>query len=105
MKQHRILSEGGPISDNSGAVTGITYCDGMMVHFSAAPTTSEYFTVTLDSAAGAQYDTVLYKIDPSAASTTDIFWTETFALLPGDALRTTYANTDARIIGVTFRLR
>jgi hypothetical protein len=73
-----------------------------------APTTSEYLTITLASAGGSQYDAVLYKIDLSAASTTDIVITPAdlgIPLLTGDALKTTYANTDARRIGVSLLLR
>lgn len=105
MKTHTIEAVGGAINDTTGPVTGLTYCDGMTLHVSAAPTTSENFTVTLDSANGGNFDTVLYKIDLSAAATTDVFWTETFPLLPGDALRTSFANTDGRTIGITFFLR
>lgn len=106
MKVHRIHTEGGPILDTTAVMSGLTYCDAMLVHVSAAPTTSEYFTVTLVSAAGVTYNSVLYKLDLAAASTTDINLTDAFPpLLPGDALKTTYTNTDARTIGVTYILR
>lgn len=105
MKQHRILSEGAKIDNTFGPVKSETQVEALMLHVSSAPTTSEYLTVTLDSAAGAAYDTVLYRIDLSAASTTDVFWRESFTLHPGDALRTAYTNTDGRTIGVTFDMR
>lgn len=108
MKVHRIYADGVAINDTSGAMTGNCYLDAVLVHVNAAPTTSEYLTVTLDSVAGESYDTVLYKIDLSAASTTDIVITPSdlgVPVLTGDALKTTYANTDKRRIGITYLLR
>ena len=46
----------------------------IVVHLSAAPTTSENLTVTLDSNAGSAYDTVLFSIDPSADNLQDIVY-------------------------------
>ena len=108
MKLHRILAEGGAISDVTDVMTGDTYLDAVLVHVSTAPTTSEYFSITVESVAGSAYDTVLYRIDLSAASTTDIVLTPSdlgLPLLEGDALRTAYANTDGRTIGATYLLR
>jgi hypothetical protein len=105
MKQHTIHANGVAINDSTAVMTSTTYLDGMTVHFGVAPTTAENFVVTLDSASGAAYDTVLFRRDPATPATTDIYWAETLKLVPGDALKTTYTNTDARVIGVTFRLR
>ena len=68
----------------------------------AAPTTSENFTITLDANAGPNYDVLLYSLDPSAASTTDIFWQpdQPIVLEGGDAIDVVYANTDTRTWGV-----
>lgn len=105
MKRHMIAVEGAAIADTFGPVTALTYLDALRVHVSAAPTTSEYLTLTLDAREGAVYDTVLYRIDLSAASTADVLWVETVKLLPGDALRLTYTNTDGRTIGAVYELR
>jgi len=76
-------------------------------NFSAAPTTSENFTVELDANAGVIYNLLLYSLDPSAAATTDILWQpdEEIILEGGDAIDVTFANTDARNYGaqITFK--
>jgi len=108
MKVHRIYADGVAINDTTGAMTGNVYLDAVLVHIDTAPTTSEYLAITLDSVAETQHDVVIYKIDLSSASTTDIVITQSdlnLPLLTGDALRTTYANTDKRRIGVTYLLR
>jgi hypothetical protein len=105
-RRHTILAGGGAINDTFGPVTDALILDTLTVHVSSAPTTAGYFTVTLNSVAGAAFDTVLYKLDLSTASTTDVLVSGLGLLLvPGDALVTTYANADSRIVGVTFGLR
>ena len=70
------------------------------IHFGVAPTTSENLTITLDSASGAAYDTVLLTVDPSATSATSIVWTPIdLVLVQGDALVIEYTNTDTRTYG------
>jgi len=73
------------------------------VRLSAAPTTSESLNITLNSERGAEYDTVLYTINPAAQNATNVFWQpdHELCLWPGDAVDVTFANTDARIYGVT----
>lgn len=105
-KRHTILAEGSAIADTFGPVTSETWLDTVTVHVSAAPTTAGNFTVTLHSTAGANFDTVLYKLDMATISTTDVFLTGlNLLLVPGDALVTAYANADARTLGVTFGMR
>ena len=72
------------------------------LNMSAAPTTSENFTITLDANAGAVYDVLLYSLDLSTGSTTDIVWypDELFLLEAGDAVDVAYANTDVGTYGV-----
>lgn len=41
-------------------------------HWSAAPSDSENFTVTLDAGDGAAYDVLLDSVDPSSGSQTDL---------------------------------
>lgn len=76
-------------------------------NFNAAPATSEDFTITLDANAGAIYDLLLYTLDPSAGSTTDILWQpdEEIILEGGDQIDIAFANTDARNYGaqITFK--
>lgn len=76
------------------------------VKFSAAPTTSEDLTVTLNSMTGAAYDTVLLTVDPSTDSTTSIVYIPDAPLLlePGDAVDVAYTNTDTVTYGVTITL-
>jgi hypothetical protein len=72
------------------------------LHFSSAPTTSENLTITLDANDGAAYDTLLYSIDPSASSVTDLVWFPdgTLVMENGDAIDVAYTNTDTRTYGV-----
>jgi hypothetical protein len=65
--------------------------------------TSEYLTLTLDSAIGAAYDVVLYKVDPSATSATSLVWQPAAPLYlqPGDVVTLAYTNTDTRTWGAT----
>jgi hypothetical protein len=75
---------------------------------SAAPTTSENFTVKLDANAGSAYDLELNSIDLSAASTTDhIYYPDGYGLLleGGDAIDVAYANTDVGTFGVQITVR
>ena len=99
--RHIILSEGGAISDTMPVLTSARRLVGMTLHASAAPTTSENFVVRLVSALGEEYGAVLYSLDLAADSTTDVLYTEfNLPMVPGDALRTTYTNTDVNTIGV-----
>ena len=70
--------------------------------FSAAPTTSENFTVTLDANAGAAYDVLLYALDPSVGATYSIVYLpdQEIILEGGDAIDVAYTNTDTRTYGV-----
>jgi len=75
--------------------------------FSAAPTTSEFFTVTQDTAAGAVYDVLLYTLDPSVGGIYSIIYqpTEEMFLEGGDAVVATYAGTDGRHWGVQITVK
>jgi hypothetical protein len=71
------------------------------VHVSAAPTGQDSFVVTLISAFGAEFNTVLYSIVLGAASTTDVFVSDIKApLSPGDALKVTYDNDEHNTVAV-----
>ena len=69
--------------------------------FSIAPTSSENYTITLDSLAGAAYDVVLYSVDPSVASATSIVWSpdKRERFVAGDIITVAYTNTDTRTYG------
>ena len=71
-------------------------------NLSTAPTTSQAFTITLNAHAGAAYDTLLYTLDPSTTSVTDILWQPDVPIVleGGDAIDVAYTNTDTRTYGV-----
>lgn len=77
------------------------------VHFSAAPTTSELLTATLNANAGAAYDTVIYSVNPSTGSTTDILFQPNYPLYleGGDSIDVAFANTDTNTYGVQITLQ
>lgn len=69
---------------------------------SAAPTTSENFTITLNALAGATYDVLLLTRDLSVDSTSELFWQPDTPiwLETGDVIDVAYANTDTGTYGV-----
>ena len=100
------------VSDTGSAAVSLSYTvpsgatfdlNSVTVKFSAAPTTSENLTITLDSALGAAYDVLLYSVDPSATSATSIVWQPDapLYLAPGDVVTLAYTNTDGRTWGAT----
>ncbi len=72
------------------------------LNLDAAPTTSESFTITLNALVGSEYDTLLYTLNLSTDSTTDIVWMpdQPLWLQPGDAIDVAFANTDGNTYGV-----
>ena len=101
--------------DISGAVTGaaaisktVTPADdfeivGFFLKLSAAPTTSENFTVTIDMGIGATYDVKIYDQDLSAISATDIvqIFDKPIPAAYGSSVVFAYTNTDTRTYGLT----
>ena len=78
------------------------------INYSAAPTTSEFLTIALDAHAGAVYDMLMYTLDPSATSATDIVWYPDgfeWILEGGDDCVVSFANTDHRTIGAQVTLK
>ena len=65
-----------------------------------APTSAGSITITLDSNAGAAYDTVLATVDPVATSMTSWYWypESTQRFVAGDAISVAYANPDNRTV-------
>jgi hypothetical protein len=81
--------------------SGDYYFHSLLIHFSAAPVTSENIVVTLNPVEGATYNTTLYKVDPSVGSLTDVVFQTDAPLLcrSGDTITVAYPNTDARTYG------
>jgi len=73
----------------------------------AAPTTSENFTITLNANAGAEYDVLLYSLDLSVGSTTDLMWSPESDIIlgGGDSIDVAYTNTDTGTYGVQITMR
>lgn len=72
------------------------------VHFDTAPATSESLTITINPTEGAAYSTVLYKVNPSTGSLTDILYYPADGPLlckNGDTIAVAFPNTDARTHG------
>lgn len=81
--------------------------DRVTVHLSAAPTTSQDLTLTLNANRGAAYDVPLLTTDPSVGSVTDIVFTPDgeWVFEAGDELDLAFSNTDARTYGAQIVVR
>ena len=96
------------IAATTGAFAQNFELDSITLHLSAAGTTSENFTVTLDANddPGAQeYDTTLLSLDLSTDSVTDLVITPEQDGLPklyetGDAIDIAWPNTETRTYGL-----
>jgi hypothetical protein len=100
---NRVESTGSPINTTFDPVTSENMkLKAITIKVDVAPTTAENFVLTLISGqAGTNFNVVLYSIDLSAASTTDVLNADiNLPLANGDALRATYTNTDQRTMGV-----
>lgn len=86
----------------SHATTANEKLCSVTLHFNTAPTTSQNFTITVDANDGSNYDYLLFSIDPSASSLTDLVWFPDGELYleMGDAVDLAYTNTDGRTYGV-----
>ena len=86
------------ITDNSNL-------NWVSLKLSAAASTSENVTVTLDSANGAAYDVILVAFDPSTLGGTSFVWVPDYVVTlgKGDKIVVTYTNTDARTYGLQVR--
>ena len=75
--------------------------------FDVAPSSSENFNITLDDKLGPQYDILLYTLDPSAASTTDILWQpdQELMVVTGDKVLDEFDNTDGNVYGLMFTVK
>lgn len=97
----------GLIADSYEVEAGAYRIVSVAINFNAAPTTSENLTITLDDKLGAQYDVLLYTLDPSAAATTDILWQpdQELMVVTGDVVTVDFANSDANVFGVVFTVK
>jgi hypothetical protein len=93
------------IAASTGAFTQAFELDNITLHLSAAGTTSENFTVTLNAFDGAAYDTVLVSEDLSTDSVIDLVLTPEEDGIPtlyaiGDAIDVAWPNTETRTYGL-----
>jgi len=91
------------ISVSAGPLPFAAHFDHLSIKFDAAPTTSENFTVTKDSKLGAAYDTLLYSLNLSTSSVTDLVLTrDDIAAVfgAGDTLLIEFPNTDTATYGL-----
>lgn len=96
-----VTSGGDPIAENAQAHRSPRMLKAITVHLNNAPTTSENIVIALNSGFGAEFDSVIYSRDLSIDSTVDVLLTDiNLPFYPGDAVRTTYANTDGAVIGI-----
>lgn len=79
------------------------WLESITLHLSAAPTTSEDFVIRLNATDGPAYDTVLYSLDLSLTSVTDLIYTPDDGPLlceAGDGIDVAYPNSDGNTYGV-----
>jgi len=86
----------------SHAVTGNERLTSVILHFNAAPTTSQAFTIKLDANDGAAYDVLLATVNPADESLTDYVYIPDGDLFleDGDAIDLAFTNTDGKTYGV-----
>lgn len=100
MSKFRTAAMGvGPLTQAFAVPVGQVYeVVSVMCHLTAAATTSENLTVTLDAVEGAAYDTKLYSVDLSAGAVVDMVWQPDVPLFlfGGDALDIAWANSNGR---------
>jgi hypothetical protein len=82
-----------------------SHLNWVSLKLSAAASTSENVTITLDSGNGAAYDVVLVAFDPSVIGGTSFVWIPDYVLTlgAGDKIVVTYTNTDTRTYGLQVR--
>ena len=93
------------IAHTTGTLTQAFKLDHISLHLSAAGTTTENFTVNLDAADGAEYDTNLFTLNLATDSIVDLVLTPEDDGLQklyeaGDAITIAWPNTETRTYGV-----
>ena len=93
----------GPLVETFLIPAGVQYrVISATLHLDVAAATSENFTITLDAAPGAAWDTLFYTIDLSIGAIVNVLWQPLVPLYltGGDALDVNWANTDGRTWGL-----
>lgn len=96
-----------PVTTATGEPAGPFELLGFYLNLSAAGTTAEAFTVTLDSGGGAAYDTLAYTRDLSDGSVTDLIkmFDTPLVFTTGDQIDFAWPNTETRTYGLTILWR
>lgn len=84
-------------------VPGAFYLCAVTIHLSAVPATAGDLAVVLDAVDGAEYDTVLFRVDPSDGDgAMDIVYIPITSIpcVAGDVVNVNYANDDGLTYGV-----
>lgn len=76
----------------------------LTAHWSAIPTTSEDFVLSLDAVVGSSYDTIQLAVDPATEGIQNLTCVTPFRWGFLDRLICTYPNTDDLTIGVQILL-
>ena len=81
--------------------------DSLTLHFNAAPAAAGEIVVTLTSASGAAYNTVIDRIDPSANALQDYLLQPDRPVIgkAGDGISVVYANPSSRTYGLRLVFR
>jgi len=81
--------------------------DSLTLHFDAVPAAVGEIVVTLTSASGAAYNTVIDRIDPSITTLQDYLLQPDRPVLgkAGDGISVTYANPSGRTYGLRLVVR
>jgi hypothetical protein len=74
---------------------------GLELSINTAPVSAGVITVSLDSALGAAYDTVLFSVDPVAGGLTSWEVPINKRFVKGDAIVVAYANPDNRTVSAS----
>jgi len=87
----------------TGSISTKFQLEKVTCFFSSAPSTSENFTINLDSGGGSAYDTNLFSFDPSVVSATDIAYIPPVKMnfVAGDAITVSFTNTNSRTYGLS----
>jgi len=88
--------------DKTTAIWNNFRLSSVTVHFSAAPVASEFLTISVVAKDWADYSNVLYSIDPSVTSATDITYTPTNDLVfeKWDEIKVEFTNTNTNTYGL-----
>jgi len=101
MRRVTRITGGTRLDEDVALGTGLRQIEELRMHLEnpgAVP--AELFTITLDSGAGAEYDTVLFSQDMNGVQ--DLHWlpTRPILLFPGDVLALLWANAADDTYGV-----